>query len=233
MSENDNNANEFFIVDFDRTLVDSDKLLEIFIAVAEQYIEIPIEQIQAADHDMKLRGDSFDTAGFVRDHLAENEQGDLWPDLEKQFIHESRSLNYLLPGAVELLEWLAANGKRYGILTFGNPLWQHLKLTAAGFNHVRHIIMVQKEKGKFISSWQKQDGVFRVPDALGRADADTIVMIDDKAVSFADYPGAPSRGYWVLNPEHELPSQQGTVPENVTRCTDLYGVVEALKSQGS
>jgi FMN phosphatase YigB (HAD superfamily) len=223
------NKHPFFIVDFDRTLVDSDKLLEVFFEVSKQYIEIPVEQIEAADRDVKNRGDSFDTAGYVRNHLIDIGEGERWADLEKQFIHESRSLNYLLPGAAELLEWLPAHGKRYGILTYGNPLWQHLKLTAAGFNHVHHIIMEHKEKGKFISSWQRaDDGIFRLPDAMGRGDADYIVMIDDKAVSFTDFPGEPSRGYWVLDPAKELPSQQGTVPENVNRYNNLSDLVKVL-----
>lgn len=226
-SANDSN-HAFYIVDFDRTLVDSDKLLEVFIEVSQQYVRIPEEQIESANRDMKNRGDSFDTAGYVRDHLAAINGLDRWADLERQFIHESRALNYLLPGATELLEWLAENGKRYGILTFGNPLWQHLKLTASGFNHVRHIIMEQKEKGRFISTWQRPDGTFRIPDDLGRGDADYIIMIDDKAVSFTDFPDKPSEGYWVLDPARELPSQQGTVPSNVTRYKNLYDVVKAL-----
>ena len=226
----DNPKHEFYIIDFDRTLADSDKLLEVFIEVSRQYIEIPASQIEAADRDVKSRGDSFDTAGYVRNHLIDAGEGDRWPDLEKQFIHESRALNYLLPGAAELLEWLPANGKRYGMLTYGNPLWQHLKLTACGFNHTRHIIMEQKEKGRLISSWQRPDGTFHLPDAMGRGDADYIVMIDDKAASFVEFPGMPSHGFWVLNPEHELPSQQGTVPENVQRHPDLYSVIAALSS---
>lgn len=219
---------EFYIVDFDRTLVDSDKLLEVFLEIAHNYYDIPREQIEKADADVKQRGDSFDTAGYVRDHLMAIDRGDDWADLEKQFIHESRSLNYLLPGAAELLEWLPAHGKRYGILTYGNPLWQRLKLTAAGFNHVHHIIMEQKEKGKLISSWLRSDGTFRIPDALGRGSADAIIMIDDKAISFADFPSSPSRGYWVLDPAHELPSQKGDVPQNVTRFGDLQSVIANL-----
>ncbi|MCA9327734.1 HAD hydrolase-like protein, partial [Candidatus Saccharibacteria bacterium] len=159
---------EFYIVDFDRTLVDSDKLTEVFIEIADQYGAISREQVAKADADMKQTGDSFDTAGYVRDHLTREGRMDAWEDLEKQFIHECRSLNMLLPGAAELLEWLAQHGKRYGILTYGNPLWQRLKITAAGFKHVRHIILEQKEKGKLVSSWQENNGIFRIPEALGR-----------------------------------------------------------------
>ncbi len=223
------NDSEFYIVDFDRTLVDSDKLLEIFIDVAREYIEIPHSQIEAADRDVKQRGDSFDTAGYVRDRLADEGKIDVWSDLEKRYIHESRALNYLLPGAAELLEWLAANGKQYGILTYGNPLWQHLKLTAAGFNHTHHMILEQKEKGRLISSWQKSDGTFRLPEAFGRPSASHIVMIDDKAVSFDHFPASPSKGYWVLDPANELPSQQGSVGANIERHHNLQSVVKILQ----
>lgn len=221
---------EFYIVDFDRTLVDSDKLIEVFTEIASGYLDIPAEQMQKANADIKARGDWFDAATFVKDFLAEQERVDDWATLEKQFIHESRSLNYLLPGAAELLEWLASNGKRYGILTYGNPLWQKLKLTAAGFNHVHHIVMEQKEKGKFISSWQRQDGSFRIPDALGKGTVDRVIMIDDKAVSFTGFPAEPSRGFWVLDPEHELPSQKGTVQSNVSRLSDMQSVIATLES---
>lgn len=218
---------KFYIVDFDRTLVDSDKLLEVFVEITEQHIGIPKEQIEAADRDIKNRGDSFDTAGYVRDRLIEDGRREEWEVLEKQFIHESRALNYLLAGAAELLEWLDSNEKSYGILTYGNPLWQRLKLTAAGFNHVPHIVMQQKEKGKLVSSWLTGDE-FKIPHELGGGQAEAIVMIDDKAVSFKDFPGFPSQGYWVLNPSHELPSQQGSVPANVTRYSNLYSVIESL-----
>jgi len=221
---------DFFIVDFDRTLVDSDKLLEVFTEIANTYFDIPREQIEKANEDVKKRGDSFDTAGYVRDHLNDEGRGQEWESLEKKFIHESRALNYLLPGASELLEWLAAHGKRYGILTYGDPLWQHLKLTAAGFNHLRHIVMEKKEKGRLISSWQRRDGSFRIPRELGGGDAGRIILIDDKAVSFADFPGEPSLGYWVLHPAHELPSQRGSVQKNVERHEDLYAVLDTLNS---
>lgn len=215
----------FYIVDFDRTLVDTDKLNEVFREVAEQYGAISQEQILKADADVKRTGDSFDTAGYVRDRLAAEGRGEEWEALEKQFIHESRALNYLLPGAAELLEWLAANGRRYGILTYGNPLWQRIKLTAAGFNHVRHIIMEQKEKGRFISTWHRADDTYRIPEALGGGVAGHIILIDDKAVSFDRFPHAAATGFWVCDPETMLPAQAGEVGANVRRYRDLDELV--------
>lgn len=219
--------NKFIIVDLDRTLVDSDKLLEIFIEISNEFIQIPKEQIEAADRDVKLRGDSFDTAGFVRDFLNASGQIELWDKLTKKFISESRHLNYLLPGAAELLDYLNNGGHKYGILTYGNPLWQHLKLSASGFNHVPRIVMEQKEKGRLIRSWQDGDK-FVIPEEFGGGTYDSVILLDDKAVSFAEFPDSPSRGIWVLDPDSELPSQQGEVPENVHRVHSLAGVVELL-----
>lgn len=219
---------EFYIVDFDRTLVDTDKINEVFYEIAEQYYAITKDVIMKADKDVKQKGDSFNAAGYARDVLAKEGRSEDWEKLEKQFIHESRALNYLLPGAAELLEWLASSGKHYGILTYGFPLWQRIKLTAAGFNHTRHIVMEQKEKGRFISSWQRSDETFRLPDALGGGSASHIVLIDDKAVSFDQFPGSPSHGFWILDPANELPSQQGEVPSNVERYKNLEELIPIL-----
>lgn len=222
-------SSEFYIVDFDRTLADTDKLNEVFIEISEEFHAISRERIEKAQEDVARTGDSFDTASYVRDRLYEEGRGEEWAELEKRFIHESRSLNYLLPGAAELLQWLTDNHKRFGILTYGNPLWQRIKLTAAGFNHVKHIIMEQKEKGRFISSWQQPDGSFILPAALGGGTADTVCMIDDKAVSFDHFPSLPSRGFWVCDPAHELPAQQGSVADNVQRFSELTAVIDVLK----
>lgn len=220
----------FYIVDFDRTTADSDKLLEVFLSIVDQYLDLPREQIEAADADVKARGDSFDTASYVRDYLADHDESEKWDQLTKQFIHESRALNMLMPGASELLQYFDQAGLRYGVLTYGNPLWQHLKLTAAGFNHIRRIVMTTKEKGRLIASWQQPDGSFVIPHELGGGSASSVVMIDDKAVSFDGFPSMPSEGFWILDPARELISQQGSVPDNVTRLRNLDEMLEYFVS---
>lgn len=218
---------KFYILDFDRTLADSDKLLEVFIQVSEEFLAIPRSVIEAADADVKKRGDSFDTAGFVRNYLIEHDRLDQWDSLVKRFIHESRSLDMLLPGANELTNLLDSRGDRYGILTYGNPLWQGLKLSAAGFNHVPHIVTTNKRKGALISTWQLDDESFAIPQELGGGVADLVVLIDDKAVSFADFPPLPSYGFHVLDLQNALPAQIGDIPDNVTAVTSLLDVVSS------
>lgn len=232
MSKIEDNYHEdsYFIVDFDRTLVDSDKLFEVFLEISNRFITVPIEQVELAQRDMRQRGDSFDTASYVRDCLNKESRTDEWEKLKKIYIHESRSLNYLLPGAYELIEWLKIQKKKYGILTYGNPIWQHLKLTASGFNHVDHIITGEKAKGKIITSWRQHDGSYKLPEALGNHVVDAIRLIDDKAVSFTSFPPEPSRGYWVIDPSNELPSQLGSIPQNTKRYNSLISVLLDLQS---
>lgn len=220
--------NKFYVLDFDRTLADTDKLLEVFMQVADKYVAISREQIEEADADIKARGDSFDTAGYVRDYLIEQDRLGDWDQLVKQYIHESHALDMLLPGALELIEYLEKAGARYGILTYGNPLWQRLKLSAAGFNHVPHIVTTTKEKGLLIRSWQDDEGVFHLPHELGGGIADAVVLIDDKAVSFDGFPDEPSRGYHVFDPADYLPAQVGSVPKNVESVTSLRGITKLL-----
>lgn len=224
----ESNIDTFYIVDFDRTLADSDKLLQVFVEITNQYINLPLDRIEKIDADIKAKGDSFDTASYVRDHLAEQGESELWERLEKQFIHESRALNMLLPGANELLEYLNKQHLSHGILTYGNPLWQHLKLTAAGFNHVHRIVTTNKHKGVLISSWQRDDGLFHLPPEFGNVVTNKIVLIDDKAASYEGFPAEPSHGYQVLDYATALPAQLGDVPRNVTHVTSLQQVIDLL-----
>ncbi len=218
----------FYIVDFDRTLADSDKLLGVFIEVVNQYIDLPMKKVHQIDADVKAKGDSFDTATFVRDELAAQSRASEWDKLQQQFIHESRSLNMLLPGAAALLEFLDGRGDRYGILTYGNPLWQHLKLSASGFNRVKRIVTTNKHKGVLISTWQQRSGVFALPSELGGGVAARVVLIDDKAASFDGFPGEPSCGYQVLDYAAALPAQLGRVPRNVVHVTRLEELIDLL-----
>jgi FMN phosphatase YigB (HAD superfamily) len=222
------NIDTFYVVDFDRTLADSDKLLEVFMTVSEQHLDIPRAEIEKVDADVKARGDTLDIVHYVRDQLAAKDQAVEWEDVEKQFIHESRGLNMLLPGASELLAFLKQHSYRFGILTYGSPMWQRMKMTAAGFKYIPHIITESKEKGRFIRHWQSEDQTYVIPKELGGGAADNIVLIDDKADSFIDFPNTHSKGYWVLDPAHELPAQQGSVPSNVVRYSTLFELLEHI-----
>ena len=223
----------FFVLDFDRTLADSDKLLRAFIEVVNQYIDLPLEQVEKMNADVRRKGDSFDTATYVRDRLLAHHTKEDWDRLEKQFIQESRPLDMLMPGAAELLDFLEENQLPYGVLTYGNPLWQRLKLAASKFNHVRRIVTTNKYKGELIASWQQENGAFILPGEFASAHAQRIVLIDDKAQSFRGFPEQNAIGYQVVDYAQLLPAQSGALPRNVTHLPSLSELIPILAKEHS
>ena len=83
-----------------------------------------------------------------------------------------------------------------------------------------------------IAAWQ-QDGHFLIPIELASSQimAKTIILIDDKALSFKDTPKGVS-GFHVLRSDRAvMPSQKGNLPENVTRVNGLQEVIKLLFSK--
>lgn len=224
----DNLFDTFYIIDFDRTLVDSDTLLEIFISVASQYGDISYEQIKKIDIDKKSKGISFDAAEYVHEALSKSGSFAQWSQLEQHYRWECRARSVLMPGAAQLLDSLQVSTRQYGILTYGDPMWQKLKLSASGLGRVPRIVTTQKTKGGLIAGWQNDDNLFELPDEFGGGLATRIILIDDKAMSFEGFPGEPSRGYHVMDNKTALPAQRGVVPHNVMQVASLYEVIKLL-----
>lgn len=221
-------ADTFYILDFDRCIGNTDKLFDAFERTVVDHTGLTAWSLRNVRHEVEAVGDSFDTATYVRAqlHLANEEQK--WRALERDFVSSSEKETMLTPGAQELLDWLNSNNLPYGILTYGEKIWQKLKIQAAGLKEVPQLITTNKHKGSVIQEWQRTDGVFKLPDELGGGLYRSLVLIDDKAVSFDNFPPLPSTGYWVLPRGHVLPSQAGEVPGNVTRLASLKSVREHL-----
>lgn len=221
-------SDTFYVVDFDRTLVDSDILLERFIAVVAKHTDVSTEGIVQAGQRAQQQGESFDAARYVRATLALQGHDEHWRELSDRFAEESSAGDMMLPGAARLLEALGGQKCRYGILTYGSPLWQGLKIRASGLHEVPRIITTHKEKGRTIAAWRLNGDEFALPPEFGGGVVQSIVLIDDKAVSFDGFPGAPSHGFHVVSSELGLPAQRGSVPGNVQRLTSLHEVVDRL-----
>lgn len=218
----------FYVIDFDRTLVDSDSLLEEFAAKVAEYTDVSTEDIMGADRLAKQKGESFDAARYVRTRLTQRGEGKYWHELSDRFIKDLPAVDVMLPGASRLLEAFDRQGCRYGILTYGSPLWQELKIRASGLDEVKRIITTRKEKGRIVAEWQSGGGVFVLPPEFGGGVVQSIVLIDDKAVSFEGFPGAPSYGFHVVGEGLGLRAQRGSVPGNVQRLTGLQKVAAHL-----
>lgn len=234
MESNSLTASTFFLLDFDRCLGNTNKFYGILERVIERETMISKEQMSAAKRETEAQGKTFDTIRYVKEALGAGGGGVSWQPIEREFIRQAQKVNMLMPYARQLLAILESEKIPYGILTYGNESWQLAKLEASNLLHVPHLITGIQEKGVIITGWKKTNG-FIIPPALTKEfvplHVDTIVFLDDKAVSFAGTPDAV-RGVRV-EPEdgNLLPIQQGELPANTTNVVGLYGAIELLFPQ--
>ena len=218
----------FYILDFDRCIGNTDALFDIFEKVVVEHTGLTAWSLRNVREEVEAVGDSFDTATYVRAQLHMAHQEDKWRELEEGFVAACAEVDMLLPGARELMAWFEENKLPFGTVTYGEATWQKLKLRAAGLGKMPKLITTNKHKGSVFQEWKQQDGTFVLPRELGSTVAKSLVLIDDKAVSFDNFPAEPSHGYWVLPKTHVLPSQKGSVPANVVRTAHLKEVLKNL-----
>jgi phosphoserine phosphatase len=224
--------NTFFVLDFDRTLVDTDRIHTVLEAVIERETNITAGNVRSAKQEAESRGDTFDTIGFVHHALTTQQSVVSWQHIQRQFIAESLNQDLLEPSARTLLDILDEHGIPYGIITYGTEAWQLAKLEAVGLFEVPHLVTQIKEKGKLLEGWKHGNETFIIPPAMTRdfqpIVAEAIVFLDDKAVSFQDIPPGV-RGVLIRSPNGELlPSQRGVLPASVASVTGLDGAIELL-----
>jgi hypothetical protein len=225
----------FYVLDLDRTLVDTDRLYIILETVLERTTNVKVSQLQDERMAVEARGESFSMVGFLH-RLLDSAPGDVsWQQVQQAFIIEAQQQDVSEPYAAELLRILDGRQLPYGIITFGNEAWQLAKIEAAGHMSIPHLVTRIKEKGVLLTGWKQPDGTFIIPPAMTRdfkpLSVDSIVFLDDKAVSFNNMPTGV-QGVFVKSPTLELlPSQRGVIPPSVTTVIGLDGAIELLFRQ--
>lgn len=215
----------FYAIDFDRCLSDTEKLDKIFYELAREYKELDSDQLLKARNDIEGNGGSFDQVEALQEFLSAERLQEIFDE----FVKRSLVDDVLSLGARELLESLTTHQKTFGIVSYGNPLWQSIKMRASGVDTVPTLITGHKRKGEIIGSWQQDDATFLVPSVLSVSSepivAKSVILLDDKAVAFAGLP-EEARGYWVQPFSGVLlPSQMGEIPANVRIAHGLSEVI--------
>lgn len=218
----------FYILDFDRCIGNTNVLFDAFERTVVAHTGLTAWSLRNVRQEVEAVGDSFDTATYVRAQLHLGHLEGKWHELVESFVEGCAGLETLNPGASDLMAWLKQQELPFGTVTYGEATWQKLKMRAAGLGDMPCLITSNKHKGVLFREWQGIDGRFILPEELGGGTYDSVVLIDDKAVSFDSFPELPSLGYWVLKAGRELSSQQGTVPENVTRLESLEELLTLL-----
>ncbi len=216
-------SREYYLLDFDRCLADTDKLAEVFFDKVGAHTGITKDQLDLARRDVELSGGSFDAVAYIQDKLESSGDSQIFELIERDFIDSVRADDYLLPGARELLQKL--ENLQHGIMTYGGERWQRMKIAAVALDNVAALITATPKKGQLIASWQQSDSTFKLPRELNSNDQafGSVVLIDDKAVSFRELP-SNAKGYQVLPSGNVLPSQAGDLPGNVTRVETLHDI---------
>ena len=190
---NEADITTFYVLDLDRTLLDTVKAADLFrLVVAEWSVELSRALAQEVE-DYSLRGKSFSMRDFIAERVGEEQA----VEMEAVFIRSVADQNLLNDGARELMAAITAlPDADFGILTYGSPTGQLMKIRAAGLSNIQNLVTREAFKGQQIASWRGDDGLYHIPEALGGARATTVVLIDDKSFSFQGL--APDcRGYWI------------------------------------
>lgn len=179
----------FFVLDFDRTLGNTNALHELFHQVIREVVDNDaMRQLDSARHAVEDKGGSFDSVGYVQDILIQAGKSDSWQKIADTFVTRANGDGYLEPGAHQLIDYLDDHGYLYGIVTFGGELWQRLKIQAVGLDAVPNMVTDTQDKGRLLNSWQQSDGSFVIPGALTLNREDThvasLMLVDDNPINF-------------------------------------------------
>jgi len=221
--------NTFFILDFDRTLANTDKLHDTLERVITETTGISTDFLRAARRKVEQGGESFDTIEYVRQYLAESGADDQWLAIQQAFIRESEKEEMLEPHARELLALLNEKRLPYGIITYGGEAWQLAKIEATNLLDIPHLVTHIKKKGELLAGWQQEDGTFIVPPLLSKdfqqQNVKTLIFVDDKPISFVDMPdGVIGIHVW---PTGSAPVDQTSVTLD-SRVRSVRGLKEAI-----
>jgi len=209
------------IVDLDRCLVDSRFLQE---RLEEAYAEVMgmgAETLRKIGHLVSESGGSFDMVTALSEMVTAE---DLTRIRQKFLELTAFSDEVYEPGARDFMQYLREEAVPFFIMTYGGDEWQTWKLLAANLADVPYIILNSKDKGIYIADhydpFARQYSFDSIENHDGEWRTQTVVLIDDKAVSFVGLLSPGSAGYWYWPTGRPLLKSQSIgqddLPSNVT-----------------
>ena len=214
-------SNTFFALDFDRCLGDVDALYAALEQAVEKSGYLSPSWLQDARRHVEQTGGSFDALGHLRQVLRADELREILDDYLLPLVD---SASFLLPGAQEFIYTLRTSECRFGILTYGNPLWQHAKITKAGLTDIPACITDSPYKGATIAGW-RMDGRYVLPRELGGGMSDYIILVDDKKAAFDMLPPESTRGYCISHTAKSADTSQAATSEDVRLVQSFAEIV--------
>lgn len=180
------NLSTFYVLDLDRTLYDTIKATELMRGVVALHNTSLAASLEQRFEEYTSQGESFSMRDFIVENVGEEEM----QKIELKYHETALQQDLLNPGAKELIAYIRSKESAdLGILTYGSPLGQAMKIAAAaGLEDIEYLITPETFKGSLIASWRQDDGLYRMPEELGGVTAASIVFVDDKPFSFKGLP---------------------------------------------
>lgn len=188
-----NHIATYYILDLDRTLLDTHAAADMMRDATSWSNASLAGELTQKIEDSSLFGEGFSLRDFIVEKVGE--EGLV--AIEAKYRELMLNKDVLMPGARELMEFIQSlPDTNFGILTYGSPTGQSLKIEASGLGAIPYLVTQETFKGDLITSWRIQPGMYQLPEELGGKTTSQIVFVDDKPFSFKGL-AADCRGYWV------------------------------------
>ena len=219
----------FQLIDFDRTLFNTTLLIEALLETIEHDDAKLSNELRKQSEQAYKEERTFLLLRYLREY-----KGDAWLEaLVREVVNERGAEAFMLPGAKERLEaadQLSTTRPGWGILTYGDPVDQLMKLRLAGLDKHPFKIVTEADKGGLIASWRTEDGAFHLPEEFGGVIVDRLTFEDDKLSVFQGTP-VELIGVWVTHREDaRLRLAEAELP-NVVIAKDLHESLEYLRQR--
>ncbi|MBP9738283.1 hypothetical protein KBD20_01200 [Candidatus Saccharibacteria bacterium] len=205
-----------WVLDLDRTLSSVEIVME---AIQNVCTEMKLDYTKIAEQKdlTELHGHSFSLLTTV---------GSLWPEVLDEFctkFKQNDHLECIYPDARSFL----AEAKKLDIpcviITYGDPLWQSIKMELGGVIQIPHIVCDIPEKSVLLAQYRR-GSQFELHTSSGIVRTETITMVDDKPVAFEAIP--PGVSGILITRSDSIPTVPSAI-RNINTFDEIIGELES------
>lgn len=220
------NKRVFQALDFDRTIFRTRTMQQKLIDALALYRPGLEKEIEKESIAHGARGESFFIFQYLRERLGTVD----FPDFMTQFRASTPVDALVKDGAHERLAYAFSQpGWSGGIMTYGAPEDQRMKLDMLDMAKYPHYITSTPDKGAIIASWLQPDGTFLLPDEYGGGVVDVVTLDDDKLRAFQGLP-KQAYGMWLTKDAEALTQVPQELQDRVVPVKDLFESIDHLKN---
>jgi hypothetical protein len=221
------NRTVFQILDLDRTLLDTSKLVQ----TLQRIIASEDPQLAKTITKQLQEHSAARTSFFIFDFIAKHVGQEKLTDYVNKLNYAAPASELLLPGANDRIAFAKSQpGWSGGILTYGLKRDQTIKLKLVGLQMERYIITSSQKKGELIASWKQANGMYKLPIEFGGHTVDMVTLDDDKLIAFGGLPN-DAFGQWITTAAIGGTVEMQKLSSNVRPVVSLQASVDRLTTK--